>query len=57
MRSTPLVNDRFPPAPLVNDEPRLCAVLPFPVLKLDAGELVVPPREYQTIRRPETLAV
>jgi hypothetical protein len=52
----PLVNDRFPPAPLVNDEPEWCVVLPFPVLKLDARELVVPPREYSTLRRPETLA-
>lgn len=52
----PLVNDRFTPAPLVNDKPGLCAVLPFPVLKLNASEPVVPPREYQSIRRPETLA-
>jgi hypothetical protein len=56
MQGTPLVNDRFPPAPLVSDKAGRCAVLPFPVLKLDADELVVPPREYQSIRRPETLA-
>jgi hypothetical protein len=52
----PLVNDHLPPAPLVNDKPGLCAVLPFPVLKLNASEPVVPPREYATVRRPEPLA-
>lgn len=31
------------------------AVLPFPVVQLDRDRPVVPPREYQAIRRPETL--
>jgi hypothetical protein len=31
-------------------------VLPFPVIELERDQLVVPPREYKTIRRPETLA-
>ncbi len=38
-------------------EEQLRNVLPFPVLEFDErGGLVVPPREYSTIRRPETLA-
>jgi hypothetical protein len=44
-------------ADLEEIEGELCAVLPFPVVQLDAsGGLVLPPREYKTIRRPETLA-
>ncbi len=41
---------------VIHDEGKLRAVLPFPTVKLDAGEPVVPPREYATVRRPETLA-
>jgi hypothetical protein len=32
------------------------AVLPFPVVQLDRDRLVMPPREYSTVRRPETVA-
>lgn len=42
-------------ADLEGIERELRAVLPFPVVQLD-GEPVVPPRDYSTIRRPETLA-
>jgi hypothetical protein len=42
-------------APDVEAE-EVSAVLPFPVIRDERGQLVLPPREYKTVRRPETLA-